>query len=246
MQFIDQMLDVKKGRKKAMYEHPLLEKVCSDTFGVMIYQEQVQNAAKVLAGYTLGGADLLRRAMGKKDKNEMEKQRAMFIEGCATTNGISRKLADQIFDKIAMFAGYGFNKSHSACYGHISELGVASELIQSQGVRVCAHDAVRREEFSGGKDGYHLYTIDDAKCTACGKCTKRCNQLGTKSMFLIIRPDLCLGCNRCTIAAVCPEGAIEWAHSYPEDDFRGFFELESLPADGGGMETQGGAGEAES
>ena len=113
MQFIDQMLDVKKGRKKAMYEHPLLEKVCSDTFGVMIYQEQVQNAAKVLAGYTLGGADLLRRAMGKKDKNEMEKQRAMFIEGCATTNGISRKLADQIFDKIAMFAGYGFNKSHS-------------------------------------------------------------------------------------------------------------------------------------
>ncbi len=133
-----------------------------------------------------------------------------------------------------------------ACYGHISELSVASELIQSQGVRVCAHDAVRRVEFSGGKDGYHLYTIDDAKCTACGKCTKRCNQLGTKSMFLIIRPDLCLGCNRCTIAAVCPEGAIEWAHSYPEDDFRGFYELESLPADASGMETYGGAGEAES
>jgi DNA polymerase-3 subunit alpha len=120
MQFIDQMLDVKKGRKKAMYEHPLLEKVCSDTFGVMIYQEQVQNAAKVLAGYTLGGADLLRRAMGKKDVKEMALQRAKFIEGCEQANGISHKLADQIFDKIAMFAGYGFNKSHSACYGHIS------------------------------------------------------------------------------------------------------------------------------
>ena len=120
MQFIDQMLDVKKGRKKAMYEHPLLERVCSDTFGVMIYQEQVQNAAKVLAGYTLGGADLLRRAMGKKDVKEMALQRAKFIEGCETSNGISHKLADQIFDKIAMFAGYGFNKSHSACYGHIS------------------------------------------------------------------------------------------------------------------------------
>jgi DNA polymerase-3 subunit alpha len=120
MQFIDQMLDVKKGRKKPMYEHPLLEKVCADTYGVMIYQEQVQNAAKLLAGYTLGGADLLRRAMGKKDVAEMAKQRAKFIEGCEQTNGISHKLADQIFDKIAMFAGYGFNKSHSACYGHIS------------------------------------------------------------------------------------------------------------------------------
>jgi DNA polymerase-3 subunit alpha len=120
MQFIDQMLDVKKGRKRAMYEHPLLEDVCGNTFGVMIYQEQVQNAAKLLAGYSLGGADLLRRAMGKKDPVEMEKQRAKFVEGAASTNNIGKKLADQIFDKIAMFAGYGFNKSHSACYGHIS------------------------------------------------------------------------------------------------------------------------------
>ena len=120
MQFIDQMLDVKKGRKRATYEHPLLEQVCGDTYGVMIYQEQVQNAAKLLAGYTLGGADLLRRAMGKKDKVEMEKQREKFVEGCATTNNINPKLANQIFDKINMFAGYGFNKSHSACYGHIS------------------------------------------------------------------------------------------------------------------------------
>lgn len=120
MQFIDQMLDVKKGRKKPVYEHPLLEQVCGNTNGVMIYQEQVQNAAKMLAGYTLGGADLLRRAMGKKDKEKMAKERAKFIEGCAKTNNIGDKLANQIFEKIEMFAGYGFNKSHSACYGHIS------------------------------------------------------------------------------------------------------------------------------
>jgi DNA polymerase-3 subunit alpha len=119
MQFIDQMIEVKRG-KKPFYEHPLLEEICGETYGVMIYQEQVQNAAKLLAGYTLGGADLLRRAMGKKDPAEMAKQRSVFVDGCAKTNNISQKLADAIFDKIAMFAGYGFNKSHSACYGHIS------------------------------------------------------------------------------------------------------------------------------
>jgi DNA polymerase III subunit alpha len=119
MQFIDQMLDVKKG-KKANYEHPLLEQVCGNTYGVMIYQEQVQNAAKVLAGYTLGGADLLRRAMGKKDVEKMAKERAKFIEGAKIHNNIGEKLANTIFDKINAFAGYGFNKSHSACYGHIS------------------------------------------------------------------------------------------------------------------------------
>ncbi|MGE9270743.1 MAG: DNA polymerase III subunit alpha, partial [Verrucomicrobiales bacterium] len=119
MQFIDQMIEVKRG-KKPFYEHPLLEKICGETYGVMIYQEQVQNAAKLLAGYTLGGADLLRRAMGKKDPEKMAKERTKFVAGCRETNGIDEKLANAIFDKIAMFAGYGFNKSHSACYGHIS------------------------------------------------------------------------------------------------------------------------------
>ncbi|MDP4720680.1 MAG: DNA polymerase III subunit alpha, partial [Akkermansiaceae bacterium] len=119
MQFIDQMLDVKKG-KKAFYEHPLMEQICGNTYGVMIYQEQVQNAAKVLAGYTLGGADLLRRAMGKKDVEKMAKERIKFIEGAKKHNDIGEKLANTIFDKINAFAGYGFNKSHSACYGHIS------------------------------------------------------------------------------------------------------------------------------
>lgn len=119
MQFIDRMLEVKKGGR-AMYEHPLLEVVCGDTYGVMIYQEQVQNAAKLLAGYTLGGADLLRRAMGKKDAVKMAKEREKFILGAKKHNNIGEALANAIFDKINAFAGYGFNKSHSACYGHIS------------------------------------------------------------------------------------------------------------------------------
>ncbi len=120
MQFIDDMIAVKKGEKKAVYEHPLLEKVSGPTYGVMIYQEQVQAAAKLLAGYSLGGADLLRRAMGHKDQKEMDEQRARFVQGCAETNGIDSTTANAIFDKIQKFAGYGFNKSHSACYGHIS------------------------------------------------------------------------------------------------------------------------------
>ncbi|MBT8043912.1 MAG: DNA polymerase III subunit alpha, partial [Verrucomicrobiae bacterium] len=120
MQFIDQMIEVKKGKSQIRYEHPLLEKVCSDTYGVMIYQEQVQNAAKMLAGYSLGGADLLRRAMGKKDPEKMAKERVNFVKGCRETNDIDEQLANKLFDKIEMFAGYGFNKSHSACYGHIS------------------------------------------------------------------------------------------------------------------------------
>ena len=113
-----------------------------------------------------------------------------------------------------------------ACYGHLSDLTIASDQIDSKGKRVCPYDAVVRQEFGGGKDGYHLYTIDQDRCTGCCNCTKRCNQLGTKSMFLIIRPELCIGCNRCSIAAVCPDHAIELVHCYPEDDYRGDFSLD--------------------
>ena len=120
MQFMDEMIEVKKGLRQVEYEHPLLEQVSGETYGVMIYQEQVQAAAKLLAGYTLGGGDLLRRAMGKKDPAKMAKEKAHFVEGCWKTNQIDEKTATAIFDKIEKFAGYGFNKSHSACYGHIS------------------------------------------------------------------------------------------------------------------------------
>ena len=102
------------------YMHPLLEPVLEETFGVMIYQEQVMQAAQILAGYTLGGADLLRRAMGKKIMEEMDKQRAIFIKGSAEHNDVPEEQASGIFDQIAKFAGYGFNKAHAACYALIA------------------------------------------------------------------------------------------------------------------------------
>ncbi|MDP9292304.1 MAG: DNA polymerase III subunit alpha, partial [Verrucomicrobiota bacterium] len=120
MDLIPDYIKRKKGETKIRYEHPLLEEVCAETYGLMIYQEQVMAAARVLAGYTLGQADLLRRAMGKKDREKMAKERANFIAGCAATNNIAEKKANSIFDLLEKFAGYGFNKSHSAAYGWIS------------------------------------------------------------------------------------------------------------------------------
>jgi DNA polymerase-3 subunit alpha len=120
MDLIPDYIKRKKGLAKIKYEHPLLEEVCSDTYGVMIYQEQVMAAASRLGGYSLGQADLLRRAMGKKDREKMAMERANFIEGCARTNKIPEKKANAIFDLLEKFAGYGFNKSHSAAYGLIS------------------------------------------------------------------------------------------------------------------------------
>jgi DNA polymerase III subunit alpha len=120
MELIPDYIRRKKGLTKIKYEHPLLREVCADTYGIMIYQEQVQRAANVLAGYSLGQADLLRRAMGKKDKAKMAKERVNFIAGCKQVNGIDEKKANAIFDLLEKFAGYGFNKSHSAAYGLIS------------------------------------------------------------------------------------------------------------------------------
>ena len=120
MELIPEYVKAKKGITPIKYLHPLLEDICADTYGVMIYQEQVMAAASKLAGYSLAQADLLRRAMGKKDKEKMAKERQNFIEGCAHTNKIPEKKANAIFDLLEKFAGYGFNKSHSAAYGVIS------------------------------------------------------------------------------------------------------------------------------
>ena len=120
MELIPEYVKAKKGITPIKYLHPLLESICADTYGVMIYQEQVMAAASKLAGYSLAQADLLRRAMGKKDKEKMAKERKNFIEGCARTNKIPEKKANAIFDLLEKFAGYGFNKSHSAAYGVIS------------------------------------------------------------------------------------------------------------------------------
>ncbi len=108
------------GKVKIVYDDPLLEPILRETYGIMLYQEQVQQAAQKLAGYTLGQGDILRRAMGKKQPQEMEKQRKTFIDGCHKTCGMTVKKAEKIFDNIAKFAGYGFNKSHSAGYAIVA------------------------------------------------------------------------------------------------------------------------------
>jgi DNA polymerase-3 subunit alpha len=116
---IPKYIACKHGEEEPDYMHPVLEPVLTETFGIMIYQEQVQQAAQRLSGYTLGGADLLRRAMGKKIKAEMDAQREKFVTG-AVDNGVDQAQASAIFDQIAAFAGYGFNKSHAAAYALVS------------------------------------------------------------------------------------------------------------------------------
>src|SRR5580765_4758908 len=112
--------DRKNGRAAIEYPHPLLESILAETYGIFVYQEQVMQAAQVLAGYSLGQADLLRRAMGKKIKSEMDAQRAGFVAGCLSVNGIPAAKANELFDTIDKFAGYGFNKSHAAGYALIA------------------------------------------------------------------------------------------------------------------------------
>ncbi|MEQ9329475.1 MAG: DNA polymerase III subunit alpha [Rhodospirillales bacterium] len=119
MENIPRYIACKHGNEQPEYLHELLKPILEETFGVVIYQEQVMEIARSLAGYTLGGADLLRRAMGKKIAEEMAEQRQIFVEGAAK-NGLSADLANQIFDYVDKFAGYGFNKSHAACYALIA------------------------------------------------------------------------------------------------------------------------------
>jgi DNA polymerase-3 subunit alpha len=116
---VDDFINRKHGRARVEYPHPDLEQILKPTYGVILYQEQVMQIAQVLAGYTLGGADLLRRAMGKKKPAEMAKQRTIFTEG-ALQRGVDEKTATYIFDLMEKFAGYGFNKSHSAAYALVS------------------------------------------------------------------------------------------------------------------------------
>lgn len=116
---VDDFVERKHGRQEITYQHPDLEPILCDTYGMILYQEQVQKIAAILANYTLGEADLLRRAMGKKDPKEMEKQKSRFLSG-ASENNIDPKIAGEIFELMAEFANYGFNKSHSAAYGLVS------------------------------------------------------------------------------------------------------------------------------
>ena len=120
MELIPEFIKRRHGEIEIKYEHPLLEPIARETYGVLIYQEQVMQATQVLAGFSLGGADLLRRAIGKKKVEEMQQQREIFVKGCAVTNKIPAAKANQIFDLLEKFAGYGFNKSHAAAYAIVA------------------------------------------------------------------------------------------------------------------------------
>jgi DNA polymerase-3 subunit alpha len=120
MDLIPDFIKRRHGQVAIVYEHALLESITKETYGVLIYQEQVMQAAQLLAGYTLGGADLLRRAMGKKKADEMASQREIFVKGCAKTNNIPVAKANQVFDLLEKFAGYGFNKSHAVAYAIVA------------------------------------------------------------------------------------------------------------------------------
>ena len=120
MELIPEFIKRRHGEIEIKYEHPLLEPIARETYGILIYQEQVMQAAQILAGFTLGAADILRRAMGKKKVEEMQKQREIFVRGCKEKNNIAPVKANQIFDLLEKFAGYGFNKSHAAAYAIVA------------------------------------------------------------------------------------------------------------------------------
>src|SRR5579863_1128728 len=116
---VDDFIDRKHGRKQVVYDFPILKEILEETYGIMVYQEQVMQVANRLAGYSLGEADILRRAMGKKNAEEMAKQRARFLAGAAE-RGYNEKKAAKTFDLMEQFAGYGFNKSHSLAYAYLA------------------------------------------------------------------------------------------------------------------------------
>lgn len=120
MDNIPRYINIKEEREDADYMHPILQPILEETFGIMIYQEQVMQAAQQLAGYSLGGADLLRRAMGKKIKEAMDAEREKFVKGAKEHHNVPKEKSEEIFEQIAKFAGYGFNKSHAAAYALIA------------------------------------------------------------------------------------------------------------------------------
>jgi DNA polymerase III subunit alpha len=120
MQFIPNFINRKHGKEPVEYPHQLLEPILNKSYGIMVYQEQIMQTAQILAGYSLGSADLLRRAMGKKDKEKMEKQKEIFVKGAGEINNIPKEKALEIFSVMEKFAEYGFNRSHSAAYSVVA------------------------------------------------------------------------------------------------------------------------------
>ncbi|MBU0474040.1 MAG: DNA polymerase III subunit alpha [Bacteroidetes bacterium] len=120
MEFIETFIKRKQGKEEVKYDHPILEPILGETYGIIVYQEQVIKLANQVAGMSLADADILRRAMGKKDLAAMKEQREWFVKGAKETNNISAKIATEIFDNIDKFANYGFNKSHAVAYGYVA------------------------------------------------------------------------------------------------------------------------------
>jgi len=164
---VDQYIKRKHGKEEIKYLHPLLKPFLAETYGVPVYQEQVMQIAQALAGYSLGEADILRRAMGKKQAAEMEKQKGRFLDGAAAT-GLTEKLATEIFEQMATFADYGFNKSHSAAYA----------VVTFQTAYLKAH---YREEFMAG-----LLTLEMGDTDKTYKNIAECREVGIP----ILPPDV--------------------------------------------------------
>ena len=160
MEWIPDYIRGKKDPETIRFPHPLIEDVCRETYGVMVYQEQVMEAARIIAGYTLGGADMLRRAMGKKDAEAMARERENFVAGAKRLHGIDEKTSNAIFDILNKFAGYGFNKSHSAAYAIISYQ--TGYLKANHPVQFMA--AVLSSELGNGEKAAHFI----AECEAMG------------------------------------------------------------------------------
>jgi len=163
MDMIPSFINRKHGREAIEIDHPLMKDILSETYGVMVYQEQVMQIASALAGYSLGEGDVLRRAMGKKDKEEMNRQREKFVVGCAQKN-IDNDTAVKIFDKIEKFASYGFNKSHAAAYAYLS---YATAYFKSKypsewmaALMTCdLHDTTKLAKFIGEAKTMHIEVL---------------------------------------------------------------------------------------
>ena len=236
---VNYFVDCKHGRKKISFEHPMLEPILKETYGVIVYQEQVMKIASTLAGFRLGEADILRKAMGKKDKEAMGKQKRKFLDG-AKNNEISKDTAEKIFGHMEKFASYGFNKSHSAAYAMISvrtaylkatypaefmaanltsetddtdRIMILIEDCRTSGIEIVPPDVNRcGAEFraEGGKILFGLAAIKNVGMTAVKHVIEEREAHGSyKSLFDLCRRISTKAVNRRVIESLIQSGALD-------------------------------------
>ena len=160
MQFIPKYIEGRNDNTKIEWLHPLLKEMSADTFGILVYQEQLMQAVQILAGYSLGRADLLRRIISKKDEAKLAKEKEVFIQGCWDTNKITREEAEKVFAAIEPFARYGFNKAHSAAYGIVS--------YQTAWLKANYHEAFMCANLTNDADDADRLAYDLAECKRIG------------------------------------------------------------------------------